>query len=63
MKANPIRVIIQFAAEKVFGAEAASLCEALHALSLGMKPSSVILGSPCKTKVIKEYAQMFLNKK
>ena len=54
VKANPIRGIIQFAAEKGLDAEAASLCEALHALSLGIKPNSVILGSPCKTKVIKE---------
>ena len=52
IKANPIRGIIQFAARKGLGAEAASICETLHALSLGLDANKVILGSPCKTKVI-----------
>ena len=52
IKANPIRGIIQFAARNGLGAEAASICETIHALSLGLEANKVILGSPCKTKVI-----------
>lgn len=52
IKANPIRGIIQFASSKGLGAEAASICETLHALSLGLDANKVILDSPCKTKVI-----------
>jgi len=50
IKANPIRGIIQFAARNGLGAEAASICETIHALSLGLEANKVILGSPCKTK-------------
>ena len=52
LKANPIRGVVQFAKEKGLGAEAASICETLHALSLGIEPQKVIFDSPCKTKVI-----------
>ena len=51
LKANPIRGVVQFAINKGLGAEAASICETLHALSLGLEPTKVIYDSPCKTKV------------
>ena len=51
LKANPIRGVVQFAIDKGLGAEAASICETLHALSLGLEPAKVIYDSPCKTKV------------
>ena len=50
LKANPIRGIVQFAALQGMGAETASICETLHALSLGLEPSKIIFDSPCKTK-------------
>ena len=55
LKANPIRGVVQFAKEKGLGAEAASISETLHALSLGIEPQKVIFDSPCKTKVLHTY--------
>ena len=51
IKANPIRGILQYAFKQGLGAETASLCETLHALSLGLEPNKIIFGAPCKTKV------------
>ena len=51
LKANPIRGVVLFAKERGLGAETASICETLHALSLGIEPQKVIFDSPCKTKV------------
>ena len=53
LKANPIRGVVLFAKERGLGAETASICETLHALSLGIEPHKVIFDSPCKTKVTK----------
>lgn len=50
LKANPIRGVVQFAIKHGLGGEAASICETLHALSLGIEPCKVIFDSPCKTR-------------
>ena len=39
------------AKEEGFGGECASIAEAVHALSMGIKPEDVVFDSPCKTKV------------
>ena len=51
LKANSIRGVLLAAKEKGLGAECASICEAVHALSLGFAPEKVVFDSPCKTKV------------
>ena len=42
---------MQTAKEEGFGGEGASIAEAFHALSLGIRPEDVVFDSPCKTKV------------
>ena len=42
---------MQTAKEEGFGGEGASIAEAFHALSIGMRPEDVVFDSPCKTKV------------
>ena len=44
--------VVQTAKEEGFGGEGASIAEAFHALSLGIRPEDVVFDSPCKTKVI-----------
>ena len=51
LKANSMRGVLAAARDKGMGAECASISEAIHALSLGFKPETVIYDSPCKTKV------------
>ncbi len=51
LKANSIRGVLQAARDKGLGAECASISEAIHALSLGFAPETVVYDSPCKTKV------------
>ena len=46
------RGVVQTAKEEGFGGEGASIAEAFHALSIGIKPEDVVFDSPCKTKVI-----------
>ena len=43
------------AKEEGFGGECASIAEAVHALSTGIKPEDVVFDSPCKTKVKKDF--------
>ena len=50
VKANPIKGIVLFAKNHGMGAETASLCETLHALSLNIEPNKIVFDSPCKTK-------------
>ena len=45
------RGVVQTAKEEGFGGEGASIAEAFHALSLGIRPEDVVFDSPCKTKV------------
>merc|ERR550519_536837 len=49
VKANPIRGVMLEARGLGMGAEAASLQEAKHALSLGFPAHKVVFDSPCKT--------------
>ncbi len=51
LKANSMRGVVKTAKAEGFGAEAASISEAMHAVSLGFNPGDVIFDSPCKTKV------------
>lgn len=51
LKANSIRGVLLAAKEKGLGAECASICETVHALSLGFPPEKVVFDSPCKTRV------------
>ncbi len=51
LKANSIRGVLLEARRKGMGAECASISEAVHALSLGFDPQTVVYDSPCKTKV------------
>lgn len=51
LKANSLRGVLHFAAEKGLGAECASISEVEHAISLGFPPQMIIYDSPCKTKV------------
>jgi len=51
LKANSIRGVVQTAKEEGFGGEGASIAEAFHALSMGIRPEDVVFDSPCKTKV------------
>jgi diaminopimelate decarboxylase len=53
LKANSIRGVMKTAKEEGFGAECASISEAVHALSMGFKPEDIIFDSPCKTRVIR----------
>ena len=52
MSVKYFRGVVQTAKEEGFGGEGASIAEAFHALSLGMRPEDVVFDSPCKTKVI-----------
>ena len=48
---KPFRGVVQTAKEEGFGGEGASIAEAFHALSMGIRPEDVVFDSPCKTKV------------
>ena len=50
LKANPICGVLQVAADKGFGAECASICEVIHALSLGFPSEKVVYNSPVKRR-------------
>jgi diaminopimelate decarboxylase len=50
VKANSIRGILSLAKSKGFGAECASISEAVHGLSLGFQPDRVVYDSPIKTR-------------
>lgn len=54
LKANSMRGVLLAAKEAGFGAEAASISEAMHAIALGFPREKVIFDSPCKTKASRD---------